>query len=171
MPSLDLRDRRGAAVHDVPARPRLAADLRARKGYFHFVLYLEPPVGPGSAINATQSFRNSSSRYAAEWLGRLDQCEPDALHLALVGRNEGPSLWHPCVYNDPESPSAIAGDGCVCWQTYRDPETWLPVAAHHYRTVSGNIEHWDYKTYAPLSVPAMKSVTAAAARPNWPAWS
>jgi hypothetical protein len=57
------------------------------------------------------------------------------------------------VYSDPESPSAIAGDGCVCWQTYRDPETWLPVAAHHYRTVSGNIEHWDYKTYAPLSVP------------------
>nr|WP_200931261.1 MULTISPECIES: hypothetical protein [unclassified Frankia] len=73
--------------------------------------------------------------------------------MSLVNSDEAPTLWHPCVYEDPESPSAVAGDGCVCWQTFRDPITWLPVAAHHFRTVSGNHEYWQHYTYAPLSIP------------------
>lgn len=123
------------------------------RGYWHFVLYIEPPYGPLSAINATRRFESSTSRYAAQWLDRLISCEPDALHVALVGKNEAPNLWHPCVYEDPNSPSAVLGDGCLCWQTFCDPVTWLPVAAHHYRTVSGNHENWQYVTYAPLSLP------------------
>ena len=123
------------------------------RGYWHFVLYIEPPVGLDSAINAAQSLKTSTSPYAEEWLARLIPCDPDALHVSLVSKDDAPKLWHPCVYKDPESPSAIAGDGCVCWQTFRDPVTWLPVAAHHYRTVSGNHEHWRHHTYAPLSLP------------------
>lgn len=123
------------------------------RGYWHFVLYVEPPVGPGGAINASCSFDASTSPYAAEWLDRLIPCKPNALHVALVGENDAPSLWHPCVYDDPESPSAVNRDGCLCWQTFHDPVTWLPVAAHHYRTVTGNHEHWQHYTYAPLALP------------------
>jgi len=122
------------------------------KGYWHFVLYMEPDVGPGSALNGSQILEPSSSPYAAEWLSRLVPCDPDALHVALVGSDDAPKLWHPCVYDDSDSPSAVAGDGCICWQTFRDPETLLPVAAHHYRTVSGNIERWRHFTCAPLSL-------------------
>jgi len=125
----------------------------AERGYWHFVLYIEPPGACGSALNATQQFDPGPSPYAAEWLNRLQRCDPDALHVTLVGSNEAQALWHPCVYEDPDSPSAVAQDGCVCWQTFRDPVTWLPVTAHHYRTVTGNIENWQYRTYAPLSLP------------------
>src|SRR4051812_16200022 len=123
------------------------------RGYWHFVLYIEPPGGPGSALNASQSLRTSTSRYAAEWLNRLTSCDPDALHVSLVTTANARKLWDPCVYDDPASPSAVAGDGCLCWQTFRDPATWLPVAANHYRTVSGNHEEWRYYTYAPLALP------------------
>lgn len=130
------------------------------RGYSHFVLYIEPPAVAGSAINASQRFRASASPYAAEWLKRLDRCAPDALHVSLLGSDDAPKLWHPCVYEDSESPSAVAGDGCVCWQTYRDPVTWLPVAASHFRTVGGDIEHWEYLTYAPLSIPDGERLSA-----------
>ncbi|MFI6263281.1 hypothetical protein [Micromonospora sp. NPDC051006] len=120
------------------------------RGYWHFVLHIEPPMGAGSALNASQRFDASGSRYAAEWIERLTPCDPDALHVTLVGQSDAPRLWQPCVYDDPDSPAAVARDGCVCWQTYRDPLTWLPVAAHHYRTVSGNHETWQHLTYAPL---------------------
>jgi hypothetical protein len=123
------------------------------RGYWHFVLCIEPAVGPFSAINASVIIEDSASRYAAEWIGRLTQCDPDALHVARVGKDDAPRLWHPCVYEDPDSPSAVARDGCVCWQTFRDPLTWLPVAANHYRTVSGNIETWRRYTYAPIALP------------------
>lgn len=124
-----------------------------RRGYWHFVLYIEPPGEPGSAINADQRFETSASRYAAEWLGRLTPCDPDGLHVTLVGAKDAPNLWNPCVYDDPDSPAAIARDGCLCWQTSRDPVTYLPVAAQHYRTVSGNHENWTHSTYAPLALP------------------
>jgi hypothetical protein len=132
------------------------------KGYCHFVLYCEPPVGPGLGLNGGKHLRIGKtsdgkavavSPYAREWVDRLDPCDPDALHVALVSKQDAPNLWHPCVYTDPESPSAVAGDGCVCWQTFHDPVTWLPVAAHHYRTVTGNHEHWSYYTCAPLGFP------------------
>ncbi|MCG5452941.1 hypothetical protein [Micromonospora hortensis] len=123
------------------------------RGYWHFVLYIEPPHGAGSALNGGKIMQASTSRYAAEWINRLTECDPDALHVALVGKNDAPNLWHPCVYEDPESPSAIARDGCVCWQTFHDPVTWLPVAAHHFRTVSGNHEYWRHFTFTPLALP------------------
>ncbi|MDM4723364.1 hypothetical protein QTQ03_28580 [Micromonospora sp. WMMA1363] len=129
------------------------------RGYWHFMLYIEPPGHTGSAINAAQQLDASASRYAAEWRDRLTLCAPDALHVSLVTPDDAPKLWHPCVYDDPDSPSAIAGDGCVCWQTFRDPITWLPVAVHHYRTVTGKHEHWKYHTYAPLALPDGERLT------------
>jgi hypothetical protein len=129
------------------------------QGYYHFVLYCEPPVGPGSALNGGKSFTIeettdgeavTASPYAREWVGRLASCDPDALHVALVGSRDAADLWHPCVYTDRESPVAVGGDGCTCWQTLHDPVTWMPVVAHHYRTVSGNHEQWRYYTYSPL---------------------
>ncbi|MEU5563329.1 hypothetical protein [Micromonospora musae] len=122
------------------------------RGYWNFVLHIEPPIGPGSALNAAQRFDPAGSRYAAEWLERLVPCDADALHVTLVGPKDAPNLWHPCVRDDPDSPSAVSGDGCACWQTYRDPLTWLPVAAHHHRTVGGEHESWQHLTYAPLSL-------------------
>ena len=132
-------------------------------GYFHFVLYCEPPVAPGSAFNGSKTFTidktvdckrvTTESPYAREWVGRLDACDPDALHVALVGSKEAANLWHPCVYTDPESPVAVGGDGCTCWQSFRDPVTWMPVVAHHYRTVTGNHESWQYYTVSPLGFP------------------
>ena len=38
--------------------------------------------------------------------------------------------------------------------------TWLPVAANHYRTVTGNIENWQYRTYASLSLPGNERLEA-----------
>jgi hypothetical protein len=125
----------------------------SRRGYWHFVLYIEPPAGAGSAINASQSFKKSTSSYAGEWLSRLIQCEADALHVSLVRPHDAPKLWDPCVYEDHKSPSAVAGSGCLCWKTFRDSVTLLPAVAHHYRTASGDIDEWTYFTYAPLSLP------------------
>ncbi|WP_405113469.1 hypothetical protein OG559_06595 [Micromonospora sp. NBC_01405] len=123
------------------------------RGYWHFVLYIEPPIGPGSGLNSGKVIETCTSRYAAEWINRLTPCDPDALHVALVGKADAPSLWHACVYDDPDSPSAVARDGCVCWRTFHDPVTWLPVAANHYRTVSGNHENWRHHTFTPLALP------------------
>jgi hypothetical protein len=130
------------------------------RGYWHFVLYIEPPVAAGAEINAGCRFDASSSRYATTWLQRLTDCEPDALHVALIGGREARALWDPCVYDDPESPSAVAGDGCVCWKSSRDPITWLPVVAHHHRTVSGNIETWTHHTFAPLELPETLQISS-----------
>lgn len=77
------------------------------RGYWNFVLYIEPPASAGTAINAAHGFDASTSRYAAEWLRRLEDCEADALHVALIGGTEARALWDPCVYDDPESPSAV----------------------------------------------------------------
>jgi len=134
------------------------------RGACHFVLYSEPPsVGPGIALNGGKILTidktvdgraaTDGSPYTKEWVQRLEPCDPDALHVALVGSKDAASLWHPCVYDDPQSPVTIADDGCVCWQTFYDPVTWMPVAANHYRTVSGNHENWRYYTCAPLGLP------------------
>ncbi len=130
------------------------------RGYWHFMLYIEPPAYTGGAINAGQQLDTYASRYAAEWRDRLTPCTPDALHVTLVTPDEAPQLWHPCVYDDPDSPSAVAGDGCLCWRAFRDPITWLPVAVHHYRTVTGDREHWEHHTYAPLALPDGEQLTA-----------
>ncbi|WP_239118054.1 hypothetical protein [Paractinoplanes ferrugineus] len=128
------------------------------------MLYSEPPgIGPGIALNGGKILTidkttdgkavTAGSPYAEEWVQRLEPCAPDALHVALVGSKDAAALWHPCVYDDPQSPVAIAGDGCVCWQTFHDPVTWMPVAANHFRTVSGNHENWRYHTCSPLGFP------------------
>lgn len=125
------------------------------RGYWHFVVYVEPPGAVTSSANAAvilEDSTDSPSRYLAEWKNRLVRCEPDALHVLRVGSNDARMLWDPCVYDDPDSPSAVGQSGCLCWQTFRDPATWLPVAANHYRTVGGNIEQWRYHTYAPLAL-------------------
>ncbi|RII07967.1 hypothetical protein DSC45_34190 [Streptomyces sp. YIM 130001] len=122
------------------------------KGWSHFVLYTEPTRGiVMGGLNATTTIEPTSA-YAHEWRNRLERCDPNPLHTTLVGNEEMPKLFHPCVYEDKESPSAVAGDGCLCRQTWVDPEFGSPVVAEHYRTVSGNIEHWKYRTYAPLDL-------------------
>jgi hypothetical protein len=129
-----------------------------RRGYWNFVLYLEPGVVT-AAFNGAQIIeepvtpREPVSPYAVEWLRNLVRCEPDALHVAVVGSKDAARLWHSCYVDDSESPAVIAGDGCLCWQAFRDPATQMPVAAEHFRTVTGNIEHWRYYTFAPLELP------------------
>lgn len=127
------------------------------KGWSHFVLYTEPERGiVTSGLHAAATFEQPT-RYVKEWLSRLRECEPNPLHTLLVENSKIPSLFHPCVYEDRESPSAIAEDGCVCHQTFMDLEFGLPVVAHHYRTVSGNIENWTYRTFAPAGLRAGES--------------
>ncbi|WP_031072042.1 hypothetical protein [Streptomyces sp. NRRL WC-3742] len=133
-------------------QPDLQVTYEPSKGWAHFVLYTEPQHGLTSAgLNGTVSIERQT-RYVKEWLGRLQRCDPNPLHTTLVGNSDIPALFHPCVYDDKDSPSAVGGDGCVCYQTSYDPEFGLPVVAHHYRTVTGNIEKWTYSTYAPVDL-------------------
>jgi len=133
---------------------------RPSSGPWHFVLSVESHGPSAAAFNASLIIEGSTSPHVAEWLDRLVRCDPDALHVARVGSSDAPKLWHPCVRDDPESPSAIGGDGCVCRQTFRDPVTLLPVVAHHFRTVGGEIEEWRYLTYAPLALPEGERLSA-----------
>ncbi|GAB1639638.1 hypothetical protein [Krasilnikovia sp. MM14-A1259] len=128
------------------------------RGYWNFVLYVEPSGPPVSAINAGRLFWLSTSRYATEWRDRLIACTPNALHVMLAGQSNAPELWHPCVYDDPQSPAAI-GDGCDCWKTFYDPVTGLPVAANHELPLGRAQERWQYHTYAPLSLPENERLT------------
>jgi hypothetical protein len=139
-------------------------------GSQYFVLYSEPPgVGPGIAFNGGQILTvhktvdgkpaTGGSPYVREWVQRLEPCDPDALHVALVGSKDAAALWQPCVYDDPQSPSAVGGDGCGCRQSFHDPVTWMPVAAEHYRTVSGNHENWRYYTCTALEFPEGERLT------------
>jgi hypothetical protein len=120
-------------------------------GYTHFILYTELDKNAVTALNATVSFEEQTP-LVREWFGRLQRSEPNALHAMLVGHRDIPKLFYPCVYEDKDSPAAVAGDGCTCYQTYYDPEFRLPVVADHYRTVTGNIETWTYRTIAPLDL-------------------
>ncbi|GAA2417535.1 hypothetical protein GCM10010404_90120 [Nonomuraea africana] len=122
------------------------------KGYAHFVLYTEARIGvAGAAWNATVSIERQSP-YAREWLDRLVRCEPNPLHTTLVDNQAIPKLFHPCVDDDKNSPSAVEGSGCICHRTWYDPEFGLPVVGEHYRTVGGDTDRWTYTTYAPLDL-------------------
>jgi hypothetical protein len=128
-----------------------------RRGYWNFILYLKNGVvtagfNGSQMIEKPVSPHERMSSYATEWLNSLVRCEPDALHVAITGPKNAARLWHPCYFDDPESPAALE-DGCLCWQSLRDPATQMPVAAEHFRTVTGNIEHWHYYTFAPLELP------------------
>ncbi|MEV5704867.1 hypothetical protein [Actinoallomurus sp. NPDC052274] len=121
------------------------------RGYVHFVLYAEPDKGAVSAINASISVEKRTP-LAREWFDRLERIEPNALHTTLVSPGDISKLFHACVYEDKDSPAAVGGSGCTCFQTFYDPEFRLPVIGNHFRTVSGNIETWTYNTYAPLDL-------------------
>ncbi|MFD5000056.1 hypothetical protein [Streptomyces buecherae] len=125
-------------------------------GYLHFVLYTEARLGiASSSLNAVLNIEASQTvtPHFQEWLSRLVRCEPNAMHCTLVESTKIPTLFHPCVTQDTDSPSAIAGSGCTCRQTFYDPEFGLPVVAKHFKHVgSGGTDQWSYKTYAPLEL-------------------
>lgn len=122
------------------------------KGYTHFVLYTEPQLGAvGAAWNATISIERQSP-YSREWLDRLQRCEPNSLHATLVESQRIPDLFHPCVDENTDSPSAVGGTGCVCRRTWYDPQFGLPVVGEHFRTRGGDTDRWTYRTYAPLDL-------------------
>jgi hypothetical protein len=122
------------------------------KGYLNFVLYTEAQPGIAStSLNAEVSIEPQTP-HAQEWLSRLTRCEPNAMHCTLVEQGKIPSLFHPCVKEDKNSPSAI-GSGCRCHRTFYDPEFGLPVVGKHFKRVrEGATEHWEYQTYAPLAL-------------------
>ncbi|WP_435598383.1 hypothetical protein [Streptomyces anulatus] len=126
------------------------------KGYLHFVLYTEARRGhASSSLNARVEIDASQAvtpRFQ-EWHGRLEPCEPNAMHCSLVVPAQIPSLFHPCVAEDKDSPSAIAGSGCTCRQTFYDPDFGLPVIAEHFKHAgTGGTDRWSYTTYAPLEL-------------------
>ncbi|MDQ1042014.1 hypothetical protein [Streptomyces sp. V4I2] len=122
------------------------------RGWAHFVLYTEPAHGFASAgLNGMVSIEQESP-YVREWLSRLQPCKPNTLHTTLVSSEKIPELFHACVRDDKDSPSAVGGSGCVCHQTFIDQEFGLSVVARHYRTVGGNIETWTHLTFAPLDL-------------------
>ncbi|MFH8736793.1 hypothetical protein [Streptomyces sp. NPDC017964] len=133
-------------------QPDLTVVYEPTNSWCHFVLYAEPGRGAvGAGLNANVSIEQMTP-YAREWVRRLQRCRPDPLHTTLVAPRDIPDLFHPCVHEDKNSPAAIAGDGCTCKQTWTDPEYGFPVVAEHFRTVSGNIETWKYRSYAPLDL-------------------
>ncbi|WP_435059720.1 hypothetical protein [Streptomyces sp. bgisy060] len=126
------------------------------KGYLNFVLYTEPRIGiASSSLNAELDIeaQQTVTPQFQEWLGRLVRCEPNAMHCTLVMPADIPRLFHPCVTEDPNSPSAISGSGCVCRRTFYDPEFGLPVVGQHFKhRGEGGTDQWSYKTYAPLAL-------------------
>ncbi|MGW2183978.1 hypothetical protein ACWCXX_39620 [Streptomyces sp. NPDC001732] len=126
------------------------------KGYLNFVLYTEPQRGAvTSSLNAVLDIeaQQTVTPHFQEWLGRLVRCEPNAMHCTLVGSTYIPTLFHPCVTEDPSSPSAISGSGCMCLRTFYDPEYGLPVVGKHSKhRGEGGTDQWSYTTYAPLEL-------------------
>jgi hypothetical protein len=122
-------------------------------GYLHFVVYTEPRLSIASnSLNADVSIERQTP-LVQEWLGRLVRCEPNALHCTLVEQQKIPTLFHPCVEEDKDSPSAVAGSGCVCRRTFYDPEFGLPVVGKHFKhRGEGGTDQWTYQTYAPLDL-------------------
>ncbi|MFJ4865988.1 hypothetical protein [Streptomyces sp. NPDC088748] len=125
-------------------------------GFMHFVLYTEARLGIASAsLNAELDIeaQQTVTPHFQEWLGRLVRCEPNALHCALVESAHIPTLFHPCVTEDPSSPAALRGSGCVCRRTFYDPEYGLPVVGKHFKRSTGDgTDEWSYKTFAPLAL-------------------
>ncbi|MFJ6686713.1 hypothetical protein [Streptomyces werraensis] len=122
-------------------------------GYLHFIVYTEPRLSIASnSLNADVSIERQTP-LVQEWLARLVRCKPNALHCTLIEQQKIPTLFHPCVEEDKASPSAIAGSGCVCRQTFYDPEFGLPVVGQHFKHVGeGGTDRWTYQTYAPLAL-------------------
>ncbi|MFF4531624.1 hypothetical protein ACFY1P_20425 [Streptomyces sp. NPDC001407] len=123
------------------------------KGSLDFILYTEARLGIASAsLNAEVSIETRTP-HAEEWLSRLVRCEPNAMHCTLVEQEKIPALFHPCVKEDNNSPSAVSGSGCVCRRTLFDPEFGLPVVGKHFKHVGeGGTDQWTYQTYAPLDL-------------------
>lgn len=126
------------------------------KGYLHFVLYTEARLGiASSSLNAELDIEASQTvtPHFQEWLSRLERCEPNAMHCTLVAPAKIPSLFHPCVTEDQNSPAAISGSGCTCRRAFYDPQFGLPVVGEHFKHVgTGGTDQWSYKTYAPLEL-------------------
>ncbi|MER8225402.1 hypothetical protein ABTZ58_33585 [Streptomyces sp. NPDC094143] len=126
------------------------------KGYLNFVLYTEARLGIAStSLNAELDIQASQAETPLfqEWMSRLERCEPNAMHCTLVEPAKIPALFHPCVTEDKDSPSAVRGSGCVCRRTFYDPEFGLPVVGEHFKHVGeGGTDQWSYKTYAPLDL-------------------
>lgn len=103
-----------------------------------------------------------------EWLGRLVRCEPNALHCTLVEPTKIPTLFHPCVTEDPSSPSAVSGSGCVCRRTFYDPESGPPRRRQALQAprggMPGPVELQDVRSArpAPPATPSAASTPAAA---------
>ncbi|MCX5207625.1 hypothetical protein OG897_40250 [Streptomyces sp. NBC_00237] len=126
------------------------------QSYLHFVLYTQVQNGiASSTLNAELEIdaQQTVTPHFQEWLNRLVRCEPSAMHCTLVAPTKIPALFHPCVTEDENSPSAINGSGCICRRTFYDPEFGLPVVAEHFKHVgTGGTDQWSYKTYAPLEL-------------------
>lgn len=123
------------------------------KGYLDFVVYTEQSLGIASTSLSGEVTVRKESPYAREWLDRLERCEPNALHCMLVEQTKIPSLFHPCVAEDKDSPSAVAGSGCVCRRPFYDPVFGLPVVGEHFKNVGdGGTDDWTYETFAPLAL-------------------
>ncbi|MFB7918058.1 hypothetical protein [Streptomyces sp. NPDC056061] len=125
-------------------------------GYLNFVLYTEPRLGVvASSLNAELDIeaQQTVTPHFQEWLSRLERCEPNAMHCTLVTPTKIPSLFHPCVEEDKNSPAAFAGTGCHCRRTFYDPEFGLPVVGEHRKLRGeGGTDQWSYTTYAPLEL-------------------
>ncbi|MFD3651619.1 hypothetical protein ACFWVT_08000 [Streptomyces cyaneofuscatus] len=94
------------------------------KGYLNFVLCTEPQRGAvTSSLNAVLDIdaQQTGTPHFQEWVGRLVRCEPNAMHCTLVEPKKIPALFHPCVTEDKDSPSAIGGSGCLCRRAFYDP--------------------------------------------------
>ncbi|MEU2395030.1 hypothetical protein [Streptomyces sp. NPDC007369] len=129
------------------------------RGWMSLDIYYEPGLNVALLHHTGHvSVKQGDSRYADTWIDRLQDCKPIALHTFLVEDEKIPALFQPCVYDDKDSPSAVGGSGCLCRKSMTDPITGLPVVREHYRTVSGNIESWTYKTITSRGLPEGRTV-------------
>lgn len=105
-------------------------------GYLNFVLCTGPQRGiVSSSLNAELDIEapQTVTPHFQEWLSRLERCEPNEVHCTLVGPKRIPALFHLCVTEDKDSPSAISGSGCVCRRAFSDLEFGLPVVGEHFK--------------------------------------
>ncbi|WP_331720655.1 hypothetical protein OG543_30070 (plasmid) [Streptomyces sp. NBC_01178] len=125
------------------------------KGYLNFVFASDTRLGIVTSLNAELNIeaQQTQTPHFQEWRERLVPCEPSAMHCMLVESAKIPSLFHPCVTEDKDSPSAVRGSGCTCRRAFYDPEFGLPVVGEHFKHVgTGGTDQWAYQTYAPLDL-------------------
>ncbi|WP_328741273.1 hypothetical protein OHA91_39690 (plasmid) [Streptomyces erythrochromogenes] len=138
-----------------------------RMGWLRLEVYVEPENGVAMFMsNGHVSVKKDESQRVNEWISRLNESKVTALHALLVEDSKIGDLFHPCVYDDKDSPSAIGGQGCLCKQAFTDPLTALPVVREHYRTVSGNIETWTYRSITSRGLPPSSKVTSIIVDPH-----